>query len=68
MKIGDLVDAEWYDLDLRSSSMGVIISYDIEYHDDDDEYHYEVLLTSGKKLWLPEDCVREFKGKQDENR
>jgi len=68
MKIGDLVDAEWYDLGEWASSTGVIISYDIEYHDDDDEYHYEVLLTSGKKLWLPEDCVRELKGGQDENR
>tara|TARA_R100001510_G_C7443734_1_gene71779 strand:+ start:67 stop:294 length:228 start_codon:yes stop_codon:yes gene_type:complete len=58
--IGDLVNVRWYDGVTWSMSTGVIVSYDIEYHDDDEEYHYEVVLACGNKQWLPQACLSEL--------
>ncbi len=71
--IGDLVNARWYDMGEWLFSTGVIVAYDIEYHDDDEEYHYEVVLANGNKQWLPQNCLNELtitedKESQDESR
>ena len=55
--VGDLVSARWFNVGDWVEGTGMITSYDIEYHDDDEEYHYEVALTSGGKEWLPQDCL-----------
>ena len=55
--VGDLVNARWFNVGDWFEGTGVVTSYDIEYHDDDEEYHYEVALTSGGKEWLPQDCL-----------
>ena len=66
--IGDLVKARWSQGFDWVSGKGVVTSYDIEYHDDDEEYHYEVALTSGGKEWLPQDCLTAIVPKKEEEK
>jgi hypothetical protein len=69
--VGELVNVKWYD-HARSSgwseARGMITSYDIEYHDDDEEYHYQVVLTSGCKKHLPQDCLTAIVPKKEEEK
>ncbi len=66
--VGDLVRARWYSAGDWDEGTGMITSYDIEYHDDDEEYHYEVALTGGGKEWLPQDCLTAIVPKTEEEK
>ena len=68
--VGDLVRAKWYEYrpERWFEARGTITSCDIEYHDDDEEYHYQVVLTSGRKKHLPQDCLTAIVPKKEEEK